>query len=58
MKGIGLLRKLQSVLTQTPLLTICKSFVRPHLNCGRAVMISLQMMLFLTNWKLFNAMQL
>ena len=32
MKGIGLLRKLQSILTRTSLLTICKSFIRPHLD--------------------------
>ena len=32
MKGIGLLRKLQSILTRTSLLTIYKSFIRPHLD--------------------------
>ena len=29
-KTIGLLRKLQNILPHGPLLTICKSFVRPH----------------------------
>ena len=30
-KTIGLLRKLQNILTRPPLLTIFKSFIRPHL---------------------------
>ena len=33
-KTIGLLRKLQYVLPREPLLTIYKSFVRPHLDYG------------------------
>ena len=33
-KAIGLLRKLQKILTKTPLLTIYKSFIRPHLDYG------------------------
>ena len=37
MKGIGLLRKLQSILPRTSLLTIYKSFIRPHLDCGDEV---------------------
>ena len=37
MKGIGLLRKIQSILPQTSLLTIYKSFIRPHLDYGDAV---------------------
>ena len=31
---IGLLRKLQKILTRAPLLTIYKSFIRPHLDYG------------------------
>ena len=31
---IGLLRKLQQILTRAPLLTIYKSFIRPHLDYG------------------------
>ena len=31
-KTIGLLRKLQNILPREPLLTIYKSFVRPHLD--------------------------
>ena len=37
MKGIGLLRKLQSILTRTSLLIIYKSFIRPHLDYGDLV---------------------
>ena len=37
MKGIGLLRKLQSILPRTSLLTIYKSFIRPHLDYGNIV---------------------
>ena len=37
MKGIGSLRKLQSILPRTSLLTICKSFIRPHLDYGDVV---------------------
>ena len=33
-KTIGLLRKLQKILTRAPLLTIYKSFIRPHLDYG------------------------
>ena len=33
-KTIGLLRKLQKILTRAPLLTIYKSFIRPHLYYG------------------------
>ena len=37
MKGIGLLRKLQSILPRTSLLTIYKSFIKPHLDYDDAV---------------------
>ena len=37
MKGIGLLRKLRSILTRTSLLTIYKSFIRRHLDYGDIV---------------------
>ena len=37
MKGISLLRKLQSILPRTSLLTIYKSFTRPHLDYGGVV---------------------
>ena len=36
-KGIGLLRTLQSIFPRTSLLTIYKSFIRPHLNYNDAV---------------------
>ena len=34
---IGLLRKLQSILPREPLITIYKSFARPHLDYGDAI---------------------
>ena len=34
---IGLLRKLQNILPREPLLTIYKSFVRPHLDYGDVI---------------------
>ena len=37
MKGIGLLRTLQSIFPRTSLLTIYKSFIRPHLDYGDVV---------------------
>ena len=36
-KTIGVLRKLQNILPREPLLTIYKSFVRPHLSYGDAI---------------------
>ena len=58
MKGIGLLRKLQSILTRTSLLTIYKSFIRPHLDYGDVVYDQPSSDAFLTNLKLFNTIQL
>ena len=57
MKVIGLLRKLQSILPRRSLLTIHKSFIRPYLDYVDVV-YDLQVMLFLTNSKLSNTMQL
>ena len=37
MKGIGLLQKLHSTLPRISLVTIYKSFIRPHLSCGDVV---------------------
>ena len=36
-KTIGLLRKLQNTLPRPSLLTIYKSFIRPHLDYGDAI---------------------
>ena len=36
-KTIGLLRKLQYNLLRGPLLTLCKSFIRPHLDYGDVI---------------------
>ena len=35
--GIGLIRKLQNVLPQPALMTICKAFMRPHLDYGNVI---------------------
>ena len=67
-EGIGLLRKLQSILPRISLLTIY-ILLRPHLDYGDVVYdqsseddhssLSInQKMLFLTNLKLFSTMQL
>ena len=34
MRGIGIIKKLSKTLPQHALITICKSFVRPHLDYG------------------------
>ena len=39
MKRIGLLRKLQSILPRTSLLTMYKLFIRPHLDYGDTVYV-------------------
>ena len=36
-KTIGLLRKLQKVLPRPPLITVYKSFLRPHLDYGDVI---------------------
>ena len=36
-KGLGLLRKLQTILPRNSLLTIYKSFIRPLLDCADAI---------------------
>ena len=36
-KTIGLLRKLRNTLSRLPLLTIYKSFIRPHLDYGDVI---------------------
>ena len=33
-KGIAVLRKLQNIIPRNSLLTICKSFIRPHIDYG------------------------
>ena len=58
MKEIGLFRKLQPVLPRTSLLTIYKSFIRPHMDYGDVVYDQLSNDGFLTKSKLFNIMEL
>ena len=36
-KTIGLLRKFHNTLPRLPLLTVYKSFIRPHLDCGDVI---------------------
>ena len=36
-KAVGLLHKLLNTLPRLPLLTICKSFIRPHLDYGDVI---------------------
>ena len=58
MKRIGLLQKRQSILLRKSLLTIYKSFIRPHLDYGDVVYDQPSSDAFLTNLKLFNTIQL
>ena len=37
MKGIGIIKKFSKTLPQPALITIYKSFVRPHLNYGDVI---------------------
>ena len=37
LKGVGLLRKLSTLLLWQSLLTICKSFIKPHLDYGDVI---------------------
>lgn len=37
MKGVGLLRRLQTMLPQTFLLTIYDSYIKPHLDYGDVI---------------------
>ena len=36
-KAVGLFRKLRNLLPGATLITICKAFIRPHLDCGGAL---------------------
>ena len=55
---IGLLRKLQNILPRRPLLTICKSFIRPHLDYVILYVINTTMILSIKNWSQYNIMLL
>ena len=41
-KGIGILRKLDNVLPRNSLITIYKSFIRPHLDYGAIIFDQLE----------------
>ena len=36
-KGINVIRRMNLSLPRSSLITICKSFVRPHLDCGDVI---------------------
>ena len=56
-KTIGLLQKLQNVLPRESLLTIFKSFVRPHLDYGNVYMTRVIIILFIRKWSQYNITQ-
>ena len=47
-KSIGIIRELDHVLPRESLITIYKSFVRPHIDYGDIILTKLIMILFLT----------
>ena len=57
-KTIGLLRKLQTLLPRAPLITIYKSFIRPHLDYGDMIYDQTFNMSFQQKMKPFSIMQL
>ena len=56
-KTISLLRKLQNNLPRAPLITIYKSFIRPHLDYGDIFMTKCLIILFMKGSNRFNIMQ-
>ena len=57
-KGIGTIKRLRNYLPRNSLLTIYKSLIRPHLDYGDVILISLIMRLLIKKWNLFNIMLL
>ena len=55
-KTISIIRKLQNVVPRTTLLTIYKSFIKPHLDYGDIIYDTNLMSLFMLNWNHFNIM--
>ena len=56
-KTTGLLRKLQNILPRGSLLTIFKSFVRPHLIAVMLYMTRVIIILFIRKWSQYNITQ-
>ena len=54
--GIGIIKKLQSKLPRNALLTIYKSFIRPHLDYGDIVCDQPTNDFFVKNWKASSTM--
>ena len=55
-RGIGIIKKLQSNLPRNVLLTIYKSFIRPHLDYGDIVCDQPTNDFFVKNWKASSTM--
>ena len=55
-RGIGIIKKLQSNLPRNALLTIYKSFIRPHLDYGDIVCDQPTNDFFVKNWKASSTM--
>ena len=55
-KTISIIRKLQNVVPRTTLLTIYKSFIKPHLDYEDIIYDTNLMSLFMLNWNHFNIM--
>ena len=57
-KTTGPLQKLQNVWLRGPPLTIYKSFIRPHLDCGDIINVNTIIVLFTKNWSRYKIMLL
>ena len=55
-RGIGIIKKLQGNLPRNALLTIYKSFIRPHLDYGDIVCDQPTNDFFVKNWKASSTM--
>ena len=56
-KAAGLLHKLRNILSKTTLITICKAFIRPHLDYGDVLHDqAFNQTRFKKNWNLFSVM--
>ena len=57
-KTIGLLRKLLTLLPRAPLITVYKSFIRPHVDYGDMIYDQTFNMSFQQKWNLYSIMLL
>ena len=56
-RRISLLRKLQNILPRAPLVTLYKSFIRPHLDYGDILYDQILIILFMKSSNRFNIIQ-